>query len=94
MRTRDLPVRYFITDECDGCGLCVACAPDNVEPSWDGSACVVAHPPASAREERALHDAEMGCPRACLRREAAVPRSRRGGSDRATRPVENARRLP
>jgi len=94
MRTRNLGGRYFITEECDGCGLCVACAPDNVVPSWDGSHCVVAHQPANAREADELHDAEMACPLACLHRESAPRRSAAGGSDRAMRPAEYARRLP
>jgi len=85
---RGAGTRYFIGSECDGCGLCVACAPDNVVASWDGSHCRVAHQPASAREEAELHDAEMGCPLACLRREDAPRRPRGGGSDRATRPGE------
>lgn len=76
---------YFIGSECDGCGLCVACAPDNVVASWDGSHCIVAHQPASVREEAEMHDAEMGCPLACLRRED-VPRG--GGSDRAMRAAD------
>ncbi len=76
--------RYYITDECDGCGLCLACAPENVVPTWDGSRCTVAYQPANAREEADLHDAAMGCPLACLRR----------GSDRATRRPETAGRQP
>jgi ferredoxin len=94
MTTREPAGRYFITEECDGCGLCVARAPDNVLPSWDGSHCVVTHQPASGREERELDDAAMGCPRACLRRAASRRRPRAVGSDRAMRPAEDARRLP
>jgi ferredoxin len=82
-RTRGALGTYIISDDCDGCGLCVACAPDNVVRAWDGSHCRVAHQPANQREENALHDAEMGCPRACLRRDEA-PVRRRGGSVRAT----------
>ena len=82
-RTRDALGRYFITDECDGCGLRVACAPDNVVASWDGSHRTVAHQPANQREENALHDAEMGCSLACLHRDDA-PVRRGGGSVRAT----------
>jgi ferredoxin len=84
--------RYFIGSECDGCGACVACAPDNVVPGWDGSHCVVAHQPANAREERDLHDAEMTCPLACLRREEAPARSLGGGSDRAMGAAQDRRR--
>lgn len=86
--------RYFITGECDGCGVCLARAPENVVPSWDGTHCVVAHQPASAWEEKELHDAEMGCPLVCLRREDAPVRSRLGGSVRAMRPTEDRRRQP
>lgn len=74
--------RYYITEECDGCGLCLACAPENVVSTWDGARCEVAHQPADAREEADLRDAEMACPLACLRR----------GSDRATRSPRSAGR--
>ncbi|MET0551584.1 MAG: ferredoxin [Vicinamibacteria bacterium] len=81
---RDLPSGYYITDQCDGCGLCAACAPENIEPAWDGSRCDVAHQPADAREQAELHDAEMACPLACLHR----------GSDRAMRRPKTAGRQP
>ena len=92
-RARDALGRYFITDECEGCGLCVVYAPNNVVPSWDGSHCTVVHQPANEREENDLHDAEMACPLACLGREDASVR-RRGGSHRAMRPGEDHRRQP
>lgn len=75
------PNGYFITGECDGCGACVACAPENVVPTWDGSRCVVAYPPANEREEADLRDAALACPLGCLRR----------GSDRAERPASAGR---
>jgi ferredoxin len=79
---RTLSAGYYITDECDGCGLCVACAPENIVSAWDGSRCVVGHQPADAREEAELRDAKMACPLTCLHR----------GSDRAMRPLKTAGR--
>jgi ferredoxin len=58
--------RYHITEECNGCGVCVEWAPDNIAPAWNGSHCSVVSQPANPREERDLHDAEMACPLACL----------------------------
>jgi ferredoxin len=59
--------RYYVTGECNACGVCAACAPDNITRSWDGTYYAVAFQPADAREERELQDAVAACPLHCLR---------------------------
>ena len=58
--------RHYISEECNGCGVCVEWAPNNIVLSWDGSYCEVVQQPTTPREEWDLHDAEMACPLACL----------------------------
>jgi ferredoxin len=65
--------RCHITEECNGCGVCVEWAPNNIVLSWDGSYCEVVQQPTSPREEWDLHDAEMACPLACLHVAGAHP---------------------
>jgi ferredoxin len=58
--------RYYVTSDCNGCGVCASCAPDNVAPSWDGSYCAVACQPVGDKEEREMRDAQDACPLQCL----------------------------
>lgn len=59
--------RYYVTDACNGCGVCAVCAPDNIGRSWDGAYCAVAFQPADDREELEMQDAAAACPFRCLR---------------------------
>jgi ferredoxin len=36
---------FYVTDECDGCGICADCAPDNFAQSWDGTYYTVVQQP-------------------------------------------------
>jgi ferredoxin len=58
---------FYVTDECIGCGLCVAYAPDSL--AWDaaGTRCFVARQPRGVREVSAVWDAVVDCPVAALR---------------------------
>lgn len=58
--------RYYVTGECNACGVCAACAPDNIGPAWDGTYYAVACQPADGREERELQDAMAACPLHCI----------------------------
>jgi ferredoxin len=58
--------RYYVTDECDGCGLCSFIAPANISRSWDGSYYGVAIQPENPAEVAALEAARDACPLLCL----------------------------
>jgi ferredoxin len=57
---------YYVTDECDACGLCADYAPGVFAASGDGTCYAVAVQPANAVEERAVWDAMACCPRQCI----------------------------
>jgi ferredoxin len=58
---------YYVTGECNACGVCAACAPDNIGRAWDGTYFAVAFQPHYAREEQEMKDAMSACPLGCLR---------------------------
>lgn len=58
--------RYYVTDLCDGCGLCAAFAPLNFAPCWDGSYYGVAAQPQNPAEEEAMQAARDSCPLLCI----------------------------
>jgi ferredoxin len=58
--------RYYVSGECNACGICAACAPDNIGRSWDDAYCAVAFQPADDREELEMRDAMAACPLRCL----------------------------
>jgi ferredoxin len=59
--------RYYVTDECDACGLCEEYAPDVFAPAWDGTYYAIAAQPVGVIEERAVWDAMAVCPRQCIK---------------------------
>ncbi len=59
--------RYYVTDECDGCGVCGAYALANFERSPDGSYYYVIQQPYDDWEEQAVLDAMEACPSHCIR---------------------------
>jgi ferredoxin len=58
---------FYVTDECDACGVCESHAPDNFARNWDGAYYAVLQQPASVDEVRAMQDAMRACPRRCIR---------------------------
>lgn len=58
--------RYYVTDECDACGICATCAPANFARSWDGSYFAVWHQPEGRAEEEAVRGAMEMCPLGCI----------------------------
>lgn len=59
--------RYYVTDECDACGICASYAPENFASSWDGTYYAVLQQPADDDEEIAVQDAMEACPLRCIR---------------------------
>ena len=57
---------YYVTADCDGCGLCDSYAPDNFGSTPDGLCYGVMHQPIDEDEERALRAAMAACPRQCI----------------------------
>lgn len=74
MSTTDAPPpgnaegRYSITDECDGCGICVSYSAYSFVASEDGARYFVARQPEAGSEEEAIvRDAMVACPLGCIR---------------------------
>jgi len=59
--------RYYVTDECDGCGVCASCAPLNFDRSWDGTYYAVAQQPRDEAEQEAMRAAIAACPLHCIK---------------------------
>jgi ferredoxin len=59
--------RYYVTDECDGCGICVSYAACNFASSDDGSYCYLVQQPFDDAEELAVRDAFEACPKSCIK---------------------------
>lgn len=59
--------RYYVTDECDGCGVCATCAPVNFEPAEDGTYYYLVQQPYDDWEEGCVQDAMDACPKQCIR---------------------------
>ena len=64
--SENAPGRYYVTEECNGCGLCVTYSPDNFGWSPDGSYCVVSSQPADTLELDTVWDAIQACPMRCI----------------------------
>lgn len=58
--------RYYVTNECTGCGLCSYIAPLNFAPSWDGGYYGVAIQPQNPAEDAAMEAARDACPQLCI----------------------------
>ena len=57
---------FYVSDECDGCGICADCAPDNFAESADGTYYAVVQQPERRDEIRAMRQAMDACPRQCI----------------------------
>jgi len=58
---------FYVTDLCDGCGLCAKRAPENFAQSWDGTYYAVVQQPESGEEVGAMYRAKEACPLHCIR---------------------------
>lgn len=63
---------YYVADDCDGCGVCLSCAPDNFGRSWDGTYYAVLHQPLGEAEEEAVLKAMAACPMHCIKDDGDV----------------------
>lgn len=61
------PGRFYVTDLCDGCGLCFTKALQNFMYSNDSSYYYVYQQPADEREEADIREAMSVCPQDCIK---------------------------
>lgn len=64
--------QYYVTGECDACGICAEHAPYNFAQSWDGTYYAVLHQPMDEGEERAVREAMAACPLRCIKDDGDV----------------------
>lgn len=57
---------YYVSDECNGCGLCAYAAPLNFAPSWDGTYYAVVAQPGDLTERIDMEAARDSCPLQCI----------------------------
>ena len=60
------PGKYYVTDACNGCGLCFSKALQNFMYSNDSSYYFVYQQPADEREEADIIEAISVCPEDCI----------------------------
>jgi ferredoxin len=58
--------RYYVTAECNGCGLCASYAPVSFAAPFDRGYYAVAHQPLGPAEEAAVRTAMLVCPFRCI----------------------------
>lgn len=61
------PGKYYVTNACNGCGLCFSVALQNFMYSNDSSYYYVYQQPADEREEADIREAISVCPMDCIR---------------------------
>jgi ferredoxin len=59
--------RYYVTDACDGCGVCSGYAAANFESGFDGTYYFVIQQPYDEAEEDAMRQAMKTCPKHAIR---------------------------
>lgn len=63
----NVPGKYYVTNECDGCGICFAQALQNFMYSNDSTFYFVCQQPADPREEEDIRQATELCPMNCIK---------------------------
>lgn len=63
----NVPGKFYVTSDCNGCGLCFSCALQNFMYSNDSSYYYIYQQPADAREEEDIHKAIEVCPMDCIK---------------------------
>ena len=61
------PGKYYVTDACDGCGLCFSKALQNFMYSNDSSYYFVYQQPSDEREDADIREAITVCPMDCIK---------------------------
>jgi len=59
---RNVPGKYYTTEECDGCAYCASVAPANFDYEKDSNTYFVARQPQSEEEEEGVLEAKEDCP--------------------------------
>ncbi len=59
---KNVPGKYYTTDECDGCAYCAAVAPDNFEFEKNTNTYFLGRQPADQTEEEVVREAMDDCP--------------------------------
>ncbi len=66
------PGKYYVTSDCDGCGICFSYALQNFMYSNDSSYYFVANQPADEREEADIIRAKEVCPKDAIKDDGVV----------------------
>lgn len=61
------PGKYYVTDDCNGCGLCFAYALQNFMYTSDSAHYYIIQQPADEREEEDIRKAISVCPMDCIK---------------------------
>ena len=64
------PGKYYVTDACNGCGLCFSVALQNFMYSNDSSYYYIYQQPADEREEVDIREAISVCPMDCIKEDS------------------------
>ncbi len=65
--SENVPGKYYVTDDCNGCGLCFSIALQNFKYNDDASYYYILQQPADAREDSDIREAISVCPMDCIR---------------------------
>jgi ferredoxin len=68
---RNVPGKYYTTEECDGCAYCAAVAPDSFDFEKGSNTYFVARQPETAEQEDFILEAMEDCPVDAIRSEQA-----------------------
>ena len=74
MYADNAPGKYYVTDLCNGCGLCFSVALLNFMYSTDSSYYYVYQQPVDEREEADIREAISICPMDCIKDDGDVIR--------------------
>jgi ferredoxin len=66
------PGKFYVTDACNGCGLCFSLALQNFMYSNDSSYYYILQQPADEREEADIREAMSVCPMDCIKDDGDV----------------------
>ena len=67
------PGKFYVTDACNGCGLCFSLALQNFMYSNDSSYYYILQQPADEREEADIREAISVCPVDCIKDDGETP---------------------
>ena len=59
---QNVPGKWYITDDCTGCGACLEIAPENIAEDEDEMISYIKKQPENAEEEENLEEAADQCP--------------------------------